>query len=145
MVSVEFIILLLWFSSLLSFTFLECLFSLNLLVANSHFFNAHFYIINAFFLNISPYWLLASPLRGTVIVHKLIVLSVCSHHVTHAFQSESTFYICLNVKELLMRNRRGIWSLSDCNGTRTHKHTLFVNEHSNDWLFVYELSDCAVT
>ena len=27
--------------------------------------------------------------------------SVCSYHVTYAFQSESTLYICLNVKELL--------------------------------------------
>ena len=27
-----------------------------------------------------------------------------------------------NVKELLVRNRRNIWSLSDCNGTRTKNH-----------------------
>ena len=26
-------------------------------------------------------------------------LTVCSYHVTYAFQSESTLYICLNVKE----------------------------------------------
>ena len=31
------------------------------------------------------------------------------------FQSESTLYICLNVKELLAQNRRDICSLSDCN------------------------------
>ena len=49
-------------------------------------------------------------------------LTVCSYYVTYAFQSESTLYICLNVKELLARNRRDIWSLSDCNGTRTHNH-----------------------
>ena len=49
-------------------------------------------------------------------------LTVCFCHVTYAFQGESTLYICLNVKELLARNRRDIWSLSDCNGTRTHKH-----------------------
>ena len=34
----------------------------------------------------------------------------------YAFQSESTLYSCLNVKELLARNRREIWSLSACNG-----------------------------
>ena len=35
------------------------------------------------------------------------------------FQSESTHYSVLNVKELLARNRHKILSLSDCNGTRT--------------------------
>ena len=49
-------------------------------------------------------------------------LTVCSCHVTYAFQSEFTLYICLNVKELLARSRREIWSLSDCNWTRTHNH-----------------------
>ena len=49
-------------------------------------------------------------------------LTVCSYHVTYAFQSESTFYSCLNVKKLLARNRREIWSLSDCNWTRSHNH-----------------------
>ena len=28
-------------------------------------------------------------------------MTVCSCHVTYAFQSESTLYSCLNVKELL--------------------------------------------
>ena len=49
-------------------------------------------------------------------------LIVCSYHITYAFQSESTFYSCLNVKEFLARNRREIWSLSDCNWTQTHNH-----------------------
>ena len=40
----------------------------------------------------------------------------------YAFQSKSALYSCLNVKELLARNRRNIWSLSDCNRTLTHKH-----------------------
>ena len=35
-------------------------------------------------------------------------LTVCFYHVTYAFQSESTLYICLNVRELLARNRRDI-------------------------------------
>ena len=48
---------------------------------------------------------------------------------TYAFQSESTLYNCLNVKELLTWNRRDIWSLSDSNGIRinnylVHKWTL---------------------
>ena len=33
-------------------------------------------------------------------------LTVCSCHVTYAFQSKSTFYSCLNVKELVARSRR---------------------------------------
>ena len=49
-------------------------------------------------------------------------LTVCSYHVTYAFQSESTLYSCLNVKELLARSMREIGNLSDCNWTRTHNH-----------------------
>ena len=45
-----------------------------------------------------------------------------SCHVTHAFQSESTLYSYLSVKELCARSRREIWSLRDCNRTRTHSH-----------------------
>ena len=40
------------------------------------------------------------------------------NHVMYAFQSESTLYSCLNVKELLAWNRRDIWDLSDSNGIR---------------------------
>ena len=36
------------------------------------------------------------------------VLTVCSYHVTYTFQSESRFYSCLNVKELLARDRHEI-------------------------------------
>ena len=32
----------------------------------------------------------------------------CYYHVTHALQNESTPYSCLNVKELLARDRRDI-------------------------------------
>ena len=49
-------------------------------------------------------------------------LTVCFCHVTYAFQSKSTLYSCLNVKEILARSRRKIWSLSDCNWTWTHNH-----------------------
>ena len=40
----------------------------------------------------------------------------------YVFQNEFTIYSCLHIKELLARNRREIWSLSEFNGTRTHKH-----------------------
>ena len=49
-------------------------------------------------------------------------LTVCFYHVTYEFESESTLCSCLNVKELLVRRRRNIWILSDCNGTRTHNN-----------------------
>ena len=35
-------------------------------------------------------------------------LTVCSYHVTYTFQSESTLYICLNVKELLARTMKSL-------------------------------------
>ena len=35
-------------------------------------------------------------------------MTVCSYHVTYAFQNESTLHSCLNVKELLARSRREI-------------------------------------
>ena len=38
----------------------------------------------------------------------MIKTTVCSYHVTYAFQSESTLYSCLNVKELLARSRHEI-------------------------------------
>ena len=47
---------------------------------------------------------------------------VCSYHVTYAFQSESTLYSCLNVKELLVKAGAKFWNLSDFNWTRTHNH-----------------------
>ena len=50
--------------------------------------------------------------------------AVCSYHVTHTFQRKSALYSCLNIKELLARNRRDFWSLSECNGTRTHNHLI---------------------
>ena len=50
------------------------------------------------------------------------IVIVCFYHVTYEFESESTLYSCLNVKEILARSRRHIWRLSDCNGTRTHNH-----------------------
>ena len=54
---------------------------------------------------------------------KLVIVTPCYCHVTHAFQSESTLYSCLNVKEPLAWSRRKIWSLSDCNWTETEPRT----------------------
>ena len=51
--------------------------------------------------------------------------TVCSYHVTYAFQSESTHYSRLNLKELLTQSRSDIWSFSDCNCTPTHKHLVY--------------------
>ena len=65
-------------------------------------------------------------------------VTVCSYHVTYAFQSESTLYSCLNVKELLARSRREIWSLSDYNWTRTHNHLAYKRTLN----FRYKLSGC---
>ena len=48
------------------------------------------------------------------------ILSSC--HVTYAFHSASTLYICLNFKELLARSRFEIWRWSDCNWSRTQNH-----------------------
>ena len=60
-----------------------------------------------------------------VLIPKNNMLTVCSYHATCTFQSESTLYSCLNVKELLAQNRYDIWSLSDCNRTRTRNHLVY--------------------
>ena len=39
-----------------------------------------------------------------------------------SFRVNLHFVVYLSVKELLARSRRHIWSLSDCNGIRTHNH-----------------------
>ena len=49
-------------------------------------------------------------------------LTVCCYHVTYAFQSESTLYNSLNVKEFLARNRCYNWSVRDSNGIQSHNH-----------------------
>ena len=48
----------------------------------------------------------------------------------------TTLCSCLNIK-----NRRNIWSLSDCNGNWNHNH-LVRKRTINGWVFVYELSGC---
>ena len=65
--------------------------------------------------------------------------TVCSCHVTFAFQSESTLYSCLNVKELLAQSRCEIWTLSDCNWTGTHNHLVHKQSTASlaKWLSVH--------
>ena len=53
-------------------------------------------------------------------------LTVCSYHVKYAFQSESTLYSCLNVKELLARSTCVIRSLIDGNWTGTRNHLVHI-------------------
>ena len=77
---------------------------------------------------------------------RCIWLFVCSFHVTYAFQSASTLYSCLNVKELFAQSRLEIWSLSDCNWTRTQNH--LVPWHSGDyrvWIHCETLRDMTRT
>ena len=80
---------------------------------------------------------------------RLIWLTVCSCHVTYAFQSGSTLFSCLNVKELLAGSRCEIWSLSDCNWLEpritlvckpTLNHLAKLAIWRNGWVVVYELS-----
>ena len=72
---------------------------------------------------------------------RTLFLTLCSCHVTYAFQSESTIYSCLDVKELLARSRCEIWSLSE-----TLNHLAQTLNHlaklvwPNGWMFVYKLS-----
>ena len=54
----------------------------------------------------------------------MVHLTICSCHVTYVFQNISTLYSYLNVKEHLAQSRLKIWSLSDCNWTRTQNHLI---------------------
>ena len=45
---------------------------------------------------------------------------VCSCHITCAFKSEYTLCSWLNVKEVLVRNKRDIRKLSDCSMIQTN-------------------------
>ena len=60
----------------------------------------------------------------TQVYHKWHSYDVWLHVLvmSHRHFRVNPLYICLNVKELLARNRCNIWSLSDCNRTRTHNH-----------------------
>ena len=54
----------------------------------------------------------------------------------YTFQSESTLYSCLNVKELLAWNRYNIWNLIENNGIWTKNHLAYkqiLNHLANHW------------
>ena len=82
----------------------------------------------------------ATPAHSFFLMKAWITISkiVCSHHVTYTFQSESTVYICLDVKEHLARSRCEIWSLSDCNWTWSHSHLVhkLTLNHLPKWLMI---------
>ena len=73
-------------------------------------------------------------------VHVLVIWTVCYYHVTYVFQSESTLYSCLNVKELFTQNRRDIWSESY--GILTHNH--LVRKRALNHLVVVDSNPVAV-
>ena len=52
----------------------------------------------------------------------MVHLTVCSCHVTYVFHSESTFYSCMNLKELFAPEKRDIGSLIGLNSIRTLNH-----------------------
>ena len=57
------------------------------------------------------YWYLFIDVSNKTSLKKESLISpmtVSCYHVTYAFQSESTLYSCLDVKQLLVRNRRDI-------------------------------------
>ena len=65
----------------------------------------------------------SSPvLRIFVWFTRFFQMTVCSCHATYAYQTESTLYSCLNVKEPLARSKYKVWSLSDCNWNLTQNH-----------------------
>ena len=61
-----------------------------------------------------------------IIVWFLCKLDFTFFHVMYAFQSESTPYSCLNVKELLAQSRHKIWRWSDCNWTQTQNQNKYL-------------------
>ena len=88
-------------------------------------------------------------------LHTWDMMTVCSYHLTCEFQSESTLYSYLNIKELLARSRSEISSLSDCNWTRTQNHlvgkplswhrTDKYSEHSSIIWSFWPMVECSFT
>ena len=69
---------------------------------------------------------------------QLLIQTVYSCYVMYAFQSESTLYSCLNVKELLAQSRHEIWRLSGFTWARTENHLVLKRTLNNlaKWLNV---------
>ena len=71
-------------------------------------------------------------------------LTVCSCHVKWAFQSESTLYSWLNVKETFAQSRREIWRWSDCNWSQT-QNCLVLKRTLNHLVKQAKWSTCVLT
>ena len=67
---------------------------------------------------------LLPSLVSWVMCHCAIVPSLCHRAIMSrtSFRVNLHSIVCLNVKELLARSRRHIWSLTDSNVIRTHNH-----------------------
>ena len=76
-------------------------------------------------------------------------LTVCSCHATYTFQSGSTLYSCLNVKEIPAQSTSKIWGLSDCNWTWTQNYLVckvtlnHLARLASDWVVFWVLT-CTV-
>ena len=66
-------------------------------------------------------------------------LTLCSCHVTYAFQSESRLYSCLNVKDFLTQSRRKILKLNDCNWTWFQNDLVWPNFWAVLWVLTCTL------
>ena len=63
-------------------------------------------------------------------------LTVCSRHVTYAFQSESTLYSCLNVKNSLLETGAKVWSVDSLDMTKhAVKCTVQISTHNTPQSF----------
>ena len=61
-------------------------------------------------------------------------------------QSESTLYSCLNVKEILVRSRREIWSLNECNCKSLSDLTSdFAPVSSKEFSDIQATTECGIT
>ena len=79
----------------------------------------------------------------------MVDFDVCYYQVTYVFSRESTLYICLNIKQLVFRNRHDILRLSGRNGIRTQMHVVCkqILKHLDrlpKWLRLWWLLFCTV-
>ena len=55
-------------------------------------------------------------------VHQIGPVILCVIIIPIYVWSESSLFVCRDIKEFLAVNRHQIWNLSTCNGRRTHNH-----------------------
>ena len=75
-------------------------------------------------------------LMWNILIGLLLSLTGCYYHVIHTFQSESTFYSCLNLKELLAQNICDISSLSGSNTGFTSTFQSWIVKNTDKTLLV---------